>query len=109
VHKDFGYRRVHAILHKQGYMINKRKFRESCKNLNFRLHLLPIKVVDIIRTRGKWVESHQIEFIGVFGKTYCKQLKDDKDGVFLISLNSKYEPIKVTSDSSFRIFGRVLN
>lgn len=50
--------------------------------------------------------------IGIFyldGMTYCKQLKDDKDGVYLISLNSKYEPIKVTNDSSFRIFGRVLN
>lgn len=50
--------------------------------------------------------------IGIFyldGMTYCKQLKDDKDGVYLISLNSKYEPIKVTSDSSFKIFGRVLN
>jgi len=50
--------------------------------------------------------------IGIFyldGMTYCKQLKDDKDGVYLISLNSKYEPIKVTDNSSFRIFGRVLN
>ena len=50
--------------------------------------------------------------IGIFyldGMTYCKQLKDDKDGVYLVSLNSKYEPIKVTNDSSFRIFGRVLN
>ncbi len=50
--------------------------------------------------------------IGIFyldGMTYCKQLKDDKDGVYLISLNSKYKPIKVTADSSFRIFGRVLN
>ena len=50
--------------------------------------------------------------IGIFyldGMTYCKQLKDDKDGVYLISLNSKYEPIKGTDDSSFKIFGRVLN
>ena len=50
--------------------------------------------------------------IGIFyldGMTYCKQLKDDKDGVYLVSLNSKYEPIKVTDDSSFKIFGRVLN
>ena len=50
--------------------------------------------------------------IGIFyldGMTYCKQLKDDKDGVYLVSLNSKYEPIKVTSESSFKIFGRVLN
>ena len=46
--------------------------------------------------------------IGIFyldGMTYCKQLKDDKDGVYLISLNSKYEPIKVTDESSFKIFG----
>ena len=50
--------------------------------------------------------------IGIFyldGMTYCKQLKDDKDGVYLVSLNSTYEPIKVTDDSSFKIFGRVLN
>jgi len=50
--------------------------------------------------------------IGIFnldGMTYCKQLKDDKDGVYLVSLNSKYEPIKVTDESSFKIFGRVLN
>lgn len=50
--------------------------------------------------------------IGIFNldnMTYCKQLKDDKDGVSLISLNSKYEPIKVADESSFKIFGRVLN
>ena len=50
--------------------------------------------------------------IGIFyldGMTYCKQLKDDKDGVYLVSLNSKYEPIKVIDESSFKIFGRVLN
>lgn len=38
--------------------------------------------------------------IGIFyldGKTYCKQLKNDADGVYLVSLNSKYKPIKVTS------------
>lgn len=50
--------------------------------------------------------------IGIFyldGMTYCKQLKEDKDGVYLVSLNSKYKPIKITDDSSFKIFGRVLN
>lgn len=50
--------------------------------------------------------------IGIFyldGMTYCKQLKQDKDGIFLISLNSKYQPIKITADSTFKIFGRVLN
>ena len=50
--------------------------------------------------------------IGIFyldGMTYCKQLKDDEDGVYLVSLNSKYKPIKVTDESSFKMFGRVLN
>lgn len=50
--------------------------------------------------------------IGVFyldGNTYCKQLKEEEDGIYLISLNSSYEPIPVTDESSFRIFGRVLN
>ena len=50
--------------------------------------------------------------IGIFyldGMTYCKQLKRDKSGMFLVSLNSKYEPIKITADSTFKVFGRVLN
>lgn len=50
--------------------------------------------------------------IGIFcldGMTYCKQLKNDKDGIYLVSLNSEYEPIKVMENSSFKIFGRVLN
>lgn len=50
--------------------------------------------------------------IGVFyldGKTYCKQLKTDSDGVYLVSLNTKYKPIKVHDDSTFKVFGRVLN
>ena len=40
--------------------------------------------------------------IGIFyldGMTYCKQLKQDKDGIFLISLNSKYQPIRITAES----------
>ena len=50
--------------------------------------------------------------IGIFyldGMTYCKQLKEEKDGIYLISLNSKYDPIKVSTESTFKIFGRVLN
>ena len=50
--------------------------------------------------------------IGIFyldGMTYCKQLKETPDGVFLVSLNSKYAPIPVNENSTFRIFGKVLN
>ena len=50
--------------------------------------------------------------IGIFylnGMTYCKQLKEEKNGIYLVSLNKKYAPIKVTADCAFKIFGKVLN
>ncbi len=49
--------------------------------------------------------------IGIFclnDMSYCKKLQDDKDGLFLISLNKKYEPKPVTKHDSFKIFGKVL-
>lgn len=65
---------------------------------------------------GQIVWVHQQETlssgeIGIFyldGNAFCKKLKDDSDGLFLISLNSKYEPIKVTDSNSFKIFGKVV-
>ncbi|MCR5119034.1 MAG: S24 family peptidase, partial [Lachnospiraceae bacterium] len=33
----------------------------------------------------------------------------DEDGLFLISLNEKYAPIKVKENDDFKTFGRVLN
>ncbi len=50
--------------------------------------------------------------IGIFyleGNAYCKKLKHDEDGLFLISLNEKYAPIKVKESDDFKTFGRVLN
>ena len=49
--------------------------------------------------------------IGIFalnGEAYIKKLKDDKDGIFLISLNEKYAPIKVSENDRLDIFGKVL-
>ena len=49
--------------------------------------------------------------IGIFalnGEAYIKKLKDDKDGIFLISLNEKYEPIRVGENDRLDIFGKVL-
>ena len=49
--------------------------------------------------------------IGIFfleGNAYCKKLQDDEQGLFLISLNSKYEPITVTENQTFKIFGKVV-
>ena len=62
-----------------------------------------------------WVQKSQnlrSGEIGIFyldGMTYCKQLKKDQNGTFLISLNSeKYAPKAITAGSTFKVFGRVL-
>lgn len=49
--------------------------------------------------------------IGIFfldGNAYCKKLQDDEKGLYLISLNSTYEPIAVTENQIFKIFGKVV-
>ena len=49
--------------------------------------------------------------IGIFalnGEAYIKKLQNDKDGIFLISLNEKYAPIPVGEDDRLDIFGKVL-
>ena len=49
--------------------------------------------------------------IGIFalnGEAYIKKLQNDKDGIFLISLNEKYAPIKVSENDCLDIFGKVL-
>jgi phage repressor protein C with HTH and peptisase S24 domain len=61
-----------------------------------------------------WVKQQETLLsgeIGIFyldGNAYCKKLKDDTDGLYLISLNSKYNPIPVTSNNSFKVFGKVV-
>lgn len=62
-----------------------------------------------------WIEqTEQLEDgeIGIFyldGNAYVKKFQNNRKGTYLISLNKKYEPIPVTENSSFRIFGRVLS
>ena len=49
--------------------------------------------------------------IGIFylnGDAYIKKLQEDKNGVFLISLNEKYFPIPVGENDSFDILGKVI-
>lgn len=50
--------------------------------------------------------------IGIFyldGNAYIKKFQNNRKGTYLISLNKKYEPIPITENSSFKIFGRVLS
>ena len=49
--------------------------------------------------------------IGIFfldGNAYCKKLQDDEKGLYLISLNNKYDPIAITENQTFKIFGKVV-
>lgn len=49
--------------------------------------------------------------IGVFefdGQTYVKKLILEYDHAYLHSLNDKYEDMKVTAESDFRVLGRVV-
>ena len=54
------------------------------------------------------VANGEIGILALNGEAYIKKLKDDKDGIFLISLNEKYEPIRVSENDRLDIFGKVL-
>lgn len=62
-----------------------------------------------------WIEQTEMledGEIGIFyldGNAYVKKFQNNRKGTFLISLNKKYDPIPVTENSSFKIFGRVLS
>lgn len=62
-----------------------------------------------------WIEQTEILAdgeIGIFyldGNAYIKKFQNNKKGTYLISLNKKYDPIPITENSSFKIFGRVLS
>ena len=62
-----------------------------------------------------WIEqTEQLEDgeYGIFyldGNAYVKRFQNNRLGTYLISLNKKYDPIPVTENSSFKIFGRVLS
>lgn len=61
-----------------------------------------------------WVEQMQELAngeIGIFfldGNAYCKKLQITQYGTYLVSLNPKYEPILVTENATFRVFGKVV-
>ena len=62
-----------------------------------------------------WIEQkEQLEDgeIGIFyldGNAYVKKFQNNGNGTYLVSLNKKYNPIPVTENNSFKIFGRVLS
>ena len=65
---------------------------------------------------GQIIWVHQQETledgeIGIFfldGEAYVQKYHQAPDGISLISMNKKYAPIKVSSGSVFRTFGKVV-
>ena len=49
--------------------------------------------------------------IGIFyydGNAYCKKYMNNENGIQLISLNKKYDPIEIDESKGFKIFGKVV-
>ena len=66
----------------------------------------PCKVDDILFFI---LEDGEIGIFYLDGNAYVKKFQNNRKGTYLISLNKKYDPIPVTENSSFKIFGRVLS
>ena len=56
----------------------------------------------------EYVANGEIGIFSLNGDAYIKKLQNDKNGIFLISLNEKYAPIKVGENDRLDIFGKVL-
>jgi len=56
------------------------------------------------------LEDGEIGIVLYDGCSYCKKLSRGADGIRLISLNPKYEPIDINTDySELRVFGKVVS
>lgn len=61
-----------------------------------------------------WVHEQQTVDhgeIGIFyydGDAYIKVLRRDKKGMWLVSINEAYSPIKISDTDSFKVFGKVV-
>ena len=54
-------------------------------------------------------EDGKIAVCFIDGEFTLKQIKTDKDCIWLMPANEKYKPIKVTSDSDFVVWGIVIH
>ena len=58
--------------------------------------------------RAEQAESGEIVLCVLNDQGYCKKLRYDENGVFLVSLNPAYQPIPVQESDEFRIAGVVV-
>lgn len=54
------------------------------------------------------IENGEIGIFSLNGEAYIKKLHDNRNGIFLISLNEKYPPIPVKEHDRFDILGKVV-
>ena len=66
-----------------------------------------VEAKDVIQT-GLVLVNGEIGIFYLNGEAYIKKLQDDKNGVFLVSLNKKYPPIPVGENDRFDILGKVV-
>ena len=89
------------------------------KVCSYALHRVGFPYSQDMRDSGNYYDCSSLAYyssvangeIGIFalnGEAYIKKLQNDKDGIFLISLNEKYAPIKVGENDRLDIFGKVL-
>lgn len=58
--------------------------------------------------KAETAENGEIVLCVLNDQGYCKKLYRNERGVFLLSLNPKYDPIPITETDEFRIMGRVV-
>lgn len=58
--------------------------------------------------KAETAENGEIVLCVLNDQGYCKKLYRNERGVFLLSLNPKYDPIPITEADEFRIMGRVV-
>ena len=58
--------------------------------------------------RAENAENGEIVLCVLNDQGYCKKLYRNERGVFLLSLNPKYDPIPIKETDEFRIMGRVV-
>jgi SOS-response transcriptional repressor LexA len=58
--------------------------------------------------RSETLANGRIGIFSLDGQGFCKKLVQRQDGVFLISINPEYPPMRITPERDLRVFGEVL-
>ena len=64
-------------------------------------NIVLVKACDVVENARKGIVWYD-------GKCYCKKIVQGEKGILLVSTNSSYSPIRVTSLDNYRLFGEVV-